>query len=920
MKSNRSPARLSEYLVLACILMHGLFFRVRRLGDDPFFQDQAATSMGALQVVEGSWPLVGPMSFSFSTTLRDPPLPSYLYAMPFAVSGDPRIARIFTALWNLFSISLAYKICRLYFGRNAGLFASALYAVHPTAVLASRFIWNPNLAAPFVMLFLYTGLQGYYQSRWFARVMHLPALALAVLCHPSLTLLAPVSLLFWLWAWWNQANERRALLVQGGASAAIAMLLLVPWLAGNLQLAAAAQPAADLSTFGNWVRLQSPDLNVLKTVLAGEGCWRNNCPMLLGERPPVFMTHFLPNITLLATAWTLLLGALRRRVFPALVIAAAFFLPPAIASATGRVFDHYVWPLTGNAVIIQAAVLSAERDSRSTQGHQFIKSLMPKSTRRLIQFSYALVMALILFGQARFNFLYNPQESLPSLNQNLATVRYALKTALDAGAELILQDYQPPDELRCIGCRGWETLPALLGHDLRVLPQDSGVPAPSTGAYLLRSTSWPHEDGHLLEKETVNTWFQLSRIPTASETQLDITTAEPYRFANGALVLGLATASPAALSRASEDWRPSLVWRAGDATTTDYKLFAHFLDFDGRKYAQADPLALPGRYWRAGETVVSELDFKIAEDLPEDGSLFIRFGMYDQHGNVPVLDRAGAPLVDHATIQIRGGGKPAWVFTESLVLDEIDMASEQQQGPPLVVTATWHAREGGLQKTQLRWRIVTRAGKTAFETLTDIAPHAGVGVLLAPAFVAAEYGLRIPTDIRPGTYRLELQPIAQAGHALGNPFSAAIQLTSRNRNFDLPPMQSTLGATFADQIRLAGYDLEHSNGTLTLVLHWQALGQIAADYKYFVHAWSEIEVVAQADAMPDSYRYPTSWWAPHEVFSDTVTVNLDASAPAEITLKVGLYLPDGDRIPITDRDGNTVPFTTLELGQVHLSR
>jgi 4-amino-4-deoxy-L-arabinose transferase-like glycosyltransferase len=920
MKSNRSPARLSEYLVLTCILMLGLFFRVRRLGDDPFFQDQAATSMGALQVAEGSWPLVGPMSFSFSTTLRDPPLPSYLYAMPFAVSGDPRVARIFTALWNLFSISLAYNICRLYFGRNAGLFASALYAAHPTAVLASRFIWNPNLAAPFVMLFLYTGLQGYYRSTRIPRVLHLPALALAVLCHPSLALLLPISLLFWSWAWWNHVSERRALLVQVGTSGAIAMLLLAPWLAGNLQIAATTYSAENLSIPGGWTNLQTPDLTVVNAALAGKGCWRNNCPMLLGDRPPEYMTHLLPGITLLATVWTLMLGALRRRILPALGIAAAFFLPPAIASATGRVHDHYVWPLIGNAVIIQAAVLSAERDSRSAQRHQLMRSFLPKSTRRFIQFPYALLMALILFGQARFNLLYNPREGLASLNQSIATVKYALKTARDAGAELILQDYQPPDELRCIGCRGWETLPALLGHDLRVLPQDSGVPAPSTGAYLLRSTSWPHQNDYLLEKETVNTWFQLSRIPTTSETQLDISSAEHYRFANGAHILGLAMASPTALPRASEDWRPSLVWRAGDTTTTDYKFFAHFLDSDGRKYSQADPLALPGRYWRAGETVFSELDFKFAESLPEAGSLFVRFGMYDQHGTVPVFDQAGSPLGDHATIQMRGGGKPTREFAESLVLDEIDIASEQQQGPPLVVTATWYAREGGLQTTQLRWRMVTRAGKTAFETLTDVAPHAGTSVLLAPAFVAVEYGLRIPTDIRPGLYRLELQPIAQAGHALGNPFSAGIQITSRNRNFDMPPMQNTLGATFADQIRLSGYDLEHSNGTLTLVLHWQALGQIPADYKYFVHVWSETKVIAQADAMPDSYRYPTSWWAPHEVFSDTVTVNLDASTPAEITLKVGLYIPDGDRIPITDRDGNTVPSTTLELGQVHLSR
>ena len=63
------------------------------------------------------------------------------------------------------------------------------------------------------------------------------------------------------------------------------------------------------------------------------------------------------------------------------------------------------------------------------------------------------MMALILLGQARFNFSYNPREGLPSLNQNLGALKYALQTARDAGAELILQDYQPPDELRCIGCR-----------------------------------------------------------------------------------------------------------------------------------------------------------------------------------------------------------------------------------------------------------------------------------------------------------------------------------------------------------------------------------------------------------------------------------------------------------------------------------
>ena len=904
--------------MLAAILLLGLFFRVRHLGDDPFFQDQAATSLGALRVTKGSWPLVGPMAFSFDSTLRDPPLPSYLYSMPFAVSGDPRVARIFTALWNLFSITIAYKIGRRYFGRRSGVLVSALYASHPTAVVASRFIWNPNLAAPFVMLYVHTGLLGYYQSKPYARLLHLPALALAILCHPALSLLAPVTLLFWLWAWWNRPHSRRALVAQSGASTALAMLLITPWLVGNLQLAGL-QPSTDPYAIGKWLHLQLPNLQVIMTVLAGEGCWRNNCPMLLGERPPVFMTQFLPGITLLAGAWGLLAGAHNRRILPLLAIIAAFFLVPLIAASTGKIFDHYVWPLIGNAVIIQAAFLSTIRNYGYTPNRNSIRFVALKHTHRLLQWPYALAITLTLIGNTRFNFLYDPKEDLPSLNQNLGALNYALKIAREAEAELILQTYQPPDELRCTGCRGWETLPALLGDDLRVLPQDSGFPAPTTGAFLMRSAFWPHQESFLLEKETVNKWFRISRIPMANDTQLDIAAAESYRFANDALVLGLTMASPTALPHASEDWRTILVWQAGSSPPTDLKFFAHLVDSDGRKYAQVDPLTLPKDYWRGGETVLNELRFDVADSLPTNGPLFIRFGMYDQHGNVPVIDVDGAPLSEYATIQIRGAKKSAWVFVESLVLNEINTASEQQQGPPIIVDATWQVHQDGLQDRMLHWLMSTHDGQITFETLTDVVPIDSKSDLPAPAFIAAAYNLRIPTDITPGVYALELQPVDHNGRAIGEAYSTDIQITPRNRNFKLPPMQNTSGATFADKIRLAGYDLKHSHRTLTLTLHWQALAQIPVDYKYFVHVWSNNEILAQADAMPDSYRYPTSWWAPHEVFSDTVTIDLGASASEEITVKLGLYDPNDGRIPIADRYGNPVHSDNLELGNLNLA-
>ena len=51
--------------------------------------------------------------------------------------------------------------------------------------------------------------------------------------------------------------------------------------------------------------------------------------------------------------------------------------------------------------------------------------------------------------------------------------------------------------------------------------------------------------------------------------------------------------------------------------------------------------------------------------------------------------------------------------------------------------------------------------------------------------------------------------------------------------------------------------------------------------------------------MPDAYRYPTSWWAPGEVFSDTVQVDLAGLAPGSYTVTVGLYEPEsGMRLPV----------------------
>jgi len=145
-------------------------------------------------------------------------------------------------------------------------------------------------------------------------------------------------------------------------------------------------------------------------------------------------------------------------------------------------------------------------------------------------------------------------------------------------------------------------------------------------------------------------------------------------------------------------------------------------------------------------------------------------------------------------------------------------------------------------------------------------------------------------------------------------FTDFVDITPRRRQFHPPTMQNTFQFTFADQIRLSGYDFEHSDEKLKLTLHWHALGQIPVDYKYFIHVWRDGEVVTQLDAMPDYYRYPTSWWAQDEFFSDTVELELSNTNAEEIRVTLGLYnAQTGQRLSIVTADGSTslTDFITL---------
>jgi 4-amino-4-deoxy-L-arabinose transferase-like glycosyltransferase len=135
------------------------------------------------------------------------------------------------------------------------------------------------------------------------------------------------------------------------------------------------------------------------------------------------------------------------------------------------------------------------------------------------------------------------------------------------------------------------------------------------------------------------------------------------------------------------------------------------------------------------------------------------------------------------------------------------------------------------------------------------------------------------------------------------------------------PAQLTLGSS----ARLLGYDLEATSlqpgDEFACTVYWQALAPAPEDLTVFVHLLSQAgPLVAQRDTYPGLGRFPASSWQPGDTFRDRYRIVLDsyAYAPDVVDVVVGLYTPDGGRLPVTDAGGHTTG-TGVTLTQITLA-
>jgi hypothetical protein len=235
--------------------------------------------------------------------------------------------------------------------------------------------------------------------------------------------------------------------------------------------------------------------------------------------------------------------------------------------------------------------------------------------------------------------------------------------------------------------------------------------------------------------------------------------------------------------------------------------------------------------------------------------------------------------------------------------------SRIERGDKLHIQLNWEAKTDISNDYRLQFELLNASDGQSWTLASGLRPMRGGN----PTYqwregdnVVDAHTLVVPDDVPAGYYLLRLVVIGRDGPAaISHPADAPvshiavgpIQIGASLTDVREPTYPVT--ATFADNIRLMGYDLETAqDNSLSVTLYWQAVGDIFRDYTGFVHLLSpEGKLVAQHDSPP---LLPTSLWVPGIQVIDAHMLLLPTDLPSSIyQIRVGLYhWPDLERVHI----------------------
>jgi len=396
-------------------------------------------------------------------------------------------------------------------------------------------------------------------------------------------------------------------------------------------------------------------------------------------------------------------------------------------------------------------------------------------------------------------------------------------------------------------------------------------------------------------------------------------------FAPGLRILGFDR-----LAKADGRLQYALYWQALRPLDRNYSLTLDLQDQEGNRYLRKDQ-ALSTDYflppvWPLNVLIRGRVDLALPADLPPI-AYRVNLQVWDPDSlrNVDCVDAHGEPQ------------------GQTLFLEEITLSKPDLSAAPTVIQNPLHAEvgdslelvgfdlprdayyQGDTARLTLWWKTLDtlRIDHPAMFYLLD--SHNSVvwknetPIILGHPLTSWQpgevnrvmYRLATPADLAEGEYSL------QAGTTHRLVPLATLHISSREHLFDVPSMQHTLDAQFAESISLLGYDLRapavHLGEEIVVTLYWQAQKRIPSSYKVSVQVLSdELQIMAQQDSVPVHWTRPTTAWLPGEIVVDEHVLVLKPGAkPGNATLIVALYDEQGGQRALVEQTGKIADHAVL---------
>jgi len=356
----------------------------------------------------------------------------------------------------------------------------------------------------------------------------------------------------------------------------------------------------------------------------------------------------------------------------------------------------------------------------------------------------------------------------------------------------------------------------------------------------------------------------------------------------------------------------NLVWQARQDVAANLQIALRLRDAAGAEWTASDTQLAYGYYttsmWRPGEVVPDFYRLRLPEGTPP-GPYTLDLSVYDPATTV-TLGSTALP-VSLTTATPRGARATQYALTPEIGLADIAIVPQFQQGDAPELRADWLTLAAPPAALRARWTLVGADGTRVSQVL-DLAPGSSTTTWPANAYVQGRVRLGTAPSLAPGHYALALALLDSGGQPVSPEVSVAqLEISGRPRLFTVPPLANAFSATYGGVIKLWGYDSQQTAEALRLTLVWSALSAPGRDYKFFVHLFNPNDgsVVAQFDAIPRNFTYPTAIWLSGEVVTDTLQLPLAGVAPGAYNVALGWYDPNNpqQRLPAVDAHGRPLP-------------